>query len=260
MLHGQGQVIQPTNYVERGRTDGCYTWYHPNTVNSGEIISQTDKSKNKINFKAFKGTIALLCLIVVFTLISIDFQIRSYLNLSAYGLSIYYFWTFFTSLFVITVNGGAGILFFIISLFFSFKVMYDIEEEHGTKFLLSLYCFCGLFSGLIYLIFRLLLVISAPISIFDMYIFSVGLSGGALLGLISYKVFTNPTGDWSLYLYGIQLRLKGKSLLWILGLLRVIFGIWYGYYHILAFLTYSFELFGILAGYTVFWYKNMKNI
>jgi hypothetical protein len=259
MLHRQGEPNQPVNYVERGRVDGCYTWYHPNTVSSEGITTQTEKNKDKINFKAFKGTITLLVLIMVFTLISIDFWIRPYLSLSAYGLSIYYFWTFFTSLFVITIKGGAGILFFIISLFFAYKIMCDLEKEHGIKFLFSLYCFSGLFSGTLYLVFRFLLSFSMSINLLDKYIFSVGLSGSALLGLISFKVFTNPGGDWSLYLYGLHLKMKGKSLLWILGLLRVFTGIWYGYYDTLIILTYWFELFGILAGYIVFRHKNMKN-
>ncbi len=253
LLPRQGLPAHITNYEMRGRTDGTYTWYRHNPINLQEESIEEESLKMKL--KEVSGTICLFCVIILFSLLTLDLFSRAYICLSAYGVLNRYFWTFFTSLFVVTIDGGAGILFFLIGLFFMFKIAGDMEREYSFKFLLSLYCFCGLFSGMVYLIIRFIFSIIIPIFILDMFIFSVGVSWGSFLGLIAYKIFLKPDGEWSLYIYGLPIKLKGKSLLLILVLLRLFSGIYYGYFHILTIWTYFFELSGFLAGYIIFRFK-----
>jgi len=254
ILHRQGQTSQFTVNDQRGRTDGCYTWYHPDTNVSEETLVQENKPETKL--KEIKGTLGLIVLISLFSLIAMHPIIRACTNLSAYGLLKGYYWTLFTSFFVITIENGAALLTFFIGIFFIFKIAGDIEKTSGMKFFLLLYGFCGIFSSIIYLIFRFLISFSIPLFMLEMYSFSVGVSWASFLGVITYKVFLNPEGEWNLFISILPIKLKGKSLLLILIVLRLFSGIFYGYIHVLTLLMYCFELFGILAGYFVFLYKN----
>lgn len=253
-FHRQVQDSLLTHNDQRGRTDGFYTWYHPNTISTDESAVQENTSKVKI--EEIKGTVGLIMLISLFSLISLNLGNRAYINLSVFGLLKGFFWTLFTSLFIITLNNGASLLLFFVGLFFIYKISGDIEKQKGIKFLLSLYCFCGLFSGIIYLIFRFLISFYVPVFMLEMYSFSVGVSWASFLGLITYKIYVNPDGDWNLYIYSLPIKLKGKSLLLILVLMRLFSGIYFGYVHVLTLLIYCFELSGIMAGYIVFCYEN----
>lgn len=188
ILHRQGQANQLTGNNQRGRTDGHYTWYHPETLNSEESSVQENKPKMKL--KEIKGTLGLIILIFLFSLITLYPINRAYINLSAYGLSKGYYWAFITSFFVITLNNGPAILLLFISIFFMFKIAGDIEKTSGMKFMFLLYGFCGFFSGIMYLIFRLLISFYIPLFMLEMYNFSVGVCWASFLGLITYKVFS----------------------------------------------------------------------
>jgi len=246
------------NYTVRGSTNGYYAWAPP------EVCAQAKKPPSTSKFikhlKDYEGTLFLLSLIVLFSFLSLDFWNRQFISLSSYGVFLRYYWTFFTSLFVVTLNSAEEILFFLIGLLFMFKIINDLEKKTNTKLVYFVFGFCGLFSGVIFLVIRFLFAFYMPIGFIDLLFFSVGLGGAGFLGLTAFSVFLEPNLEWNLHTYGIPIRMKGKNLLLVIVALRLIPLFFYGFFNIISILMYCFEFFGILAAYIHFkcWYKITK--
>lgn len=258
VLHPEAIESTIPNYTVRGSTDGYYAWASP----EGE--PQSIKSASKTNFitqlKDFEGLLFLLSLLVLFSLFSLDLWNRQFISLNAYNISLGYYWTFFTSLFIVTMHSVEEILFFIIGLAFSFMIMRNLEKKTSIKLVYFVFGFSGLFSGLLFLIIRMMFAFSIPIEVLDLFFFTVGLGGAGLLGLTAFSVFLEPNQEWNLHAYGIPIRMKGKSLLLVIVALRLLPFLFTGFLSIFSFLMYCSELFGILAAFTYFrcWKKVTK--
>ncbi len=247
-------------YTVRGSTDGYYAWA-PTEVEPPSI-----KTASKSNFitqiKDFEGTLFLLSLVVLFSLFSLNFWNRQFISLNAYNISLGYYWTFFTSLFVVTMHSVEEMLFFVIGLVFSFMVVRNLEKKTSIKLVYGVFGFSGLFSGVVFLIIRLMFAFSIPIEVMDLYFFTVGLGGAGLLGLTAFLVFLEPNQEWKLHIRGIPIKMKGKNLLLVIVALRLLPFLLNGFFGIISIFLYSYELFGVLAAFIYFrcWKKviNMK--
>ena len=238
------------SYTVRGSTDGYYAWAPT------EVEPQSIKSNSKSGFitqlKDFEGILFLLSLVVLFSLFSLNFWNRQFISLSLLGVIFQYYWTFFTSLLVVTLIRPEEILFLLVSLLFMFKVIRDLEKKTNIKLVYTVFCFSGLFSGALYLLISFLLVFIPPYGFMGLISFSVGLGGAGFLGLTAYSVFSDPNLVWNLHTYGIPIKLKGKNLLLVLIALRLIPLLFTGFLGIFSFLSYCSELFGVLAAFIYF--------
>ena len=259
VLHPEIADHNNPSYTVRGSTDGYYAWAPP------ESAPQSIKSASKGNFltqlKDFEGLLFLLSLLVLFSLFSLDLWNRQFISLNAYNISLGHYWTFFTSLFVVTMNSVEEILFFIIGLAFSFMVMRNLEKKKGLKLVYFVFGFSGLFSGALFLLIRVTFAFYIPIEMLDVFFFTVGLGGAGLLGLTAFSVFLEPNQEWNLHTYGIPIRMKGKSLLLVIVALRLLPFLFTGFFSIFSFLPYCSELLGILAAFIYFkGWKKVTNV
>ena len=200
-----------------------------------------------------KGTNYIVILIVIFSIAAIF--LAPLLTLSLYGLSHLFLWTIFTSLFV-SYSGPQlfGLFFLFILILFLYNIAKNIEQRFGTKFLIRLYVFCAAFTGLFYVLIRTLLSFYYPINI-ENAVF-IGLATGSMIGLISFMVYFNPNREMMMFCFFIPVKMKGKVLLVILILFRVIPGLFFGLIvSPLYFALYLPDLGGILASYLVFYSK-----
>ncbi len=173
------------------------------------------------------GTNFIVIALVIMSIIAIF--LPQYLNLSGYGVLNYYYHTFFTALFIISAEGFFGIFFLFIMIFFLYNMAKTIEQMYGTKLLLGLYIFCGLLAGLIFLLFRFLLVPLYTLNKNDSIYYSIGLGWSEILGIISFLIFPNLNRKFTLIDFFIPIRMSGKILLIFLVLIRLIKGLILGF-------------------------------
>ena len=217
----------------------------------------------------FQGTKLILILIIglsVTATISEAFGIGEYLLLSLNAIvSRFTFHTVITSLFIDRMDPFNPFFFFTLlltffMLYFTYIISKIIEMTNGTKFLVKLFLFSGSFSVLFYFILRLALIPIRPIyDPFSLFLDRVGLAWGGIFGLMSFSIFPSMNRNLTGMITFIPMRLKGKSLLLILVLFRVIPGLLYGFTtDPLAFLFYFPEIGGILGSYIVYKYRIFK--
>jgi len=133
-------------------------------------------------------------------------------------------------------------------------IIKNIERAFGTKFLLRLYLICAIFSGLVYFTLWIILeMFSGPI-----IILSYGLASGALLGVICFTIFINWNREMTFLIFFIPIRLKGKTIITFLILIKLIPGLLFGFSSPPLLLIYLPDLGGILASFLVYNYK-IKN-
>ena len=240
------------DFVMRGTIDGTYNWTPP------ELNKPTKKSSFKNNFllqiKSYQGPLFLLSTILFFSLISLDFWNREYISLSAYGLSLRYYWIFITSLFIVSLNNLGDIIFLIIELVLMFLIINNLKQKTSVKLIYSIFSFSGIFSGIIFLFINAFFML---INLIYLFFFTVGLGGAGFLGLIAFSVSLEPEVEWNFYVNGIPIRLKGKNLLIFILFLRLIHTFLYGYFSFLTVILSFIDIFGILAGFIFF--KCWKN-
>lgn len=158
------------------------------------------KKKRKI-FRSINLTTKLVilnvvCFIIFSLLISLDFIPLDYIALNPKNiLENFYFWTFFTSMFM---HGGIFHLFVnMLSLFFVGSLL---EKILGRRRYLAFYLIAGLFAGILF--------IFSPIFFpQDLNAYAVGASG-ALFGLIGVLIFLTP--NLPVYLMFIPIPIKMK--------------------------------------------------
>lgn len=201
----------------------------------------------------FKGTKFLIVMIVIFSIVAFIFSLIGldpYIYLSVQGLIYYYsYHTLFTAMFI-SSGGFFGLFFLIIMIYFLYYMARYIEIQYGTKFLISLYILCGLFSAMIYILFRLLLHLYYPIETYGVY---VGLAWGGILGILSFTIFPYYNRKMTGLMYFIPIRVKGRTFLLIIILIRLIPGLIYTLIDPLNILFYVPELGGIVAAYLVYY-------
>ena len=237
-------------YTVRGSTDGYYAWAPP------EVAAEPKKNSSWSNFLThlndYEGTLFLLSLIVLFSIFSLDLWNRQFISLSVFGVILRYYWMFFTSLFVVTLNRPEELLFFLIGLLFMFKVINDLEKKTNLKHVFFVFVFSGLFSGVFFLVITFFFAFTMPFSFMALIFFSVGLGGAGFLGLTAYSVLLEPNLKWNLHNYGIPIKMNGKNLLLVVVALRLVPFFFSGFFTVIGFLLYCFELFGILAAFIYF--------
>ncbi len=201
----------------------------------------------------YKGTKFLIFMIVIFSVVAFIFSLiglESYLYLSVQGLIYYYsYQTFFTAMFI-SSGGFFGLFFLIIMVYFLYYMARYIEVQYGTKFLICLYILCCLFSAMIYVLLRLLLHLYYPIETYPVY---VGLAWGGILGILSFTIFPYYNRKMTGLMYFIPIRVKGRTFLLFIILIRLIPGLIYTLFDPLYILYYIPELGGIVAAYLVYY-------
>ena len=133
-------------------------------------------------------------------------------------------------------------------------IIKNIERVFGTKFLLQLYFVCAIFTGLVYVLLLLLLqLIYVPYG--SVIVVPYGLASGALLGVICFMIFMNWDREMTFLLFFLPIRMKGKTIITFLVLLKVVPGLLFAIGEPLYLLVYLPDLGGILASYIVHHYK-----
>jgi len=136
-------------------------------------------------------------------------------------------------------------------------IIKNIEQAFGTKFLLRLYLACALLSGLVYFILWIIvemLLLPPGFGIIVPY----GLASGALLGVICFMIFINWNRQMTFLIFFMPIRMKGKTIIIVLILIKLIPGLLFAIGYPPALLIYLPDLGGILASYIVYNYK-LKN-
>ncbi|MFX0073154.1 MAG: hypothetical protein ACFFAO_18910, partial [Candidatus Hermodarchaeota archaeon] len=195
------------------------------------------------------GTNFIIIAIVVLSIVAIFLPL--YLTLSLYGLSQFYVWTIFSSLFISYSGDILGLFFLFILIIFLYNISKTVETRFGTKFLVSLYIFCAAVTGAFYVLIRYLLSFAYPVNAENVVF--IGLATGAILGLISFIVYFSPNREMMLLCFFIPVKMKGKTLITVLILFRLIPGLLFGLLITpLYFAVYLPDLGGIWASYLVF--------
>ena len=205
-----------------------------------------------------QGTIFLIIMIVIFSITATIFAfvgIPHLIAFSLYGILHLWLWIIFTSIFI-SYSGASlfGLFFLLILVIFLYNIARNIEIRFGTQFLIKLYLFCTLFTAIFYLLIRLAI---APFYPINLVAIPIGLATGAILGLIAFNVYFNPNREMMLFCFFIPVKMKGRTLLIVLILFRLIPGLLFSLlYWESAFLAiYLPDLGGILASYLVFHFK-----
>jgi len=206
-----------------------------------------------------KGTNFLIIMIVIFSIaatILAIIGIPHLITFSLYGILHLWLWIIFTSIFISYSEGLFGLFFLLILVIFLYNIARNIEIRFGTKFLIKLYLFCTLFTAIFYLLIRMVIAPYYPI---NSVVIPIGLATGAILGLIAYMVYFNPDSEMMLFCFFIPVKMKGRTLLIILVLFRLIPGLLFSLFLGPAYLAiYLPDLGGILASYLVFYFKHKR--
>lgn len=200
-----------------------------------------------------KGTNIIIIMIVIFsitTTILAIFGLSHLIAFSLWGVLNLFLWTIITALFISYSASLFGLFFLLILIMFLYNIAKNIEIRFGTKFLIGLYIFCAAFTALFYILIRLLL---GPIYPIGIIIIPVGLATGAIIGLISFIVYFNPNREMMMFCYFVPLKMKGKTLLIVLILFRLIPGLLFGYFYgPIQYCYYFPDLGGMIGAYIVF--------
>ncbi|NVM18195.1 MAG: hypothetical protein HWN80_10800 [Candidatus Lokiarchaeota archaeon] len=232
--------------------------------NFKKYMKRQDKQKQKAtklyksyNFKPTQknGTKILIIAIFVLSIASIAYPL--YLTLSRLSFLDFWLWTFVTSVFVSYTSDFFGLFFLVILILFFYIIIKNLEQAFGTKFLLRLYLTCALFSGLLYFILWIIMEMFLIPSGF-IIIIPYGLASGALLGVICFTIFMNWNRQMTFLIFFMPIRMKGKTIITFLILIKLIPGLLFAIDFPPALLIYLPDLGGILASYLVYRYK-LKN-
>ena len=208
----------------------------------------------------FGGTKTLLIFILVFSIVAsifaaYDLQLYIYFSLSGL-INNFAFQTILTSLFITEIElfsayAFIDIFFLAIMLFFTYLLSRSIEIRFGSIFLFKLFMISSFFSLLLFVLLRFTLIGSFPITLLAI---PMGFAWGGILGLISYSIFPIMNQEITALMMIIPVRLKGKTFLIIIILLRI-FPILFSP---LSFIFYLPDLGGIIGAYIVFRYQTRR--
>ena len=232
--------------------------------NFKKYMKRQDKQKQKATklYKSYSfkptqnnGTKILIIAIFVLSIASIAYPL--YLTLTRFSFLDFWLWTFVTSVFVSYTSDFFGLFFLVILILFFYIIIKNLEQAFGTKFLLRLYLTCALFSGLLYFILWIIMEMFLIPSGF-IIIIPYGLASGALLGVICFTIFMNWNRQMTFLIFFMPIRMKGKTIITFLILIKLIPGLLFAIDFPPALLIYLPDLGGILASYLVYRYK-LKN-
>lgn len=202
------------------------------------------QSQRMFSFERKNTTIYLLLVIFISSIVALVFP--QFFCLSSYTLLDFYLWTLFTSLFVSYSSSYIGILFLLILVLIFYSIIKNIELTFGTRFLFTLYLVSSLGTALVYFAIWVALIAIVP----DPYTIPfIGLASGALLGMICFMIFFNLNQEFMFLFFFLPIRMKGKILIWLLILIRLIPGLLFAIIDFRYLAIYIPELGGILASY-----------
>lgn len=218
-------------------------------------IFKQSMGRGGLGLRSLSTATLLILGILILSIVAIFPILTPFICLSYHSFFSLFLWTFLTAPFIYYTSGfGIFILFFLIFLFYS--IIKIIELRFGSKFLLGLYLFSTFVSGLIF--FSLLILVKNLIPVQGIYI---GLAYSGLMGIISFIIFPNMNKEMTFLLFFIPIRLKGRTILIVLILFRLIFILFniFSLPNLLAsLLFYLPDLGGILGSYIVFRYKSSQ--
>jgi len=203
-----------------------------------------------------KGTKVLIGLILGFSILGFILQffgLARYIYFDLHNLIYdYLFHTILTALFIDRIYDPFGFFFFIIMVLFLFFISRNIELNYGTSFLIKLFLLSTITSLLIFIILRL-----ALIGLFSLegWIFYAGFAWGGILGLLSYMIFPNSKREITAFFYFLPIRLKGRTFLIIIILIRLFPVLIFGFVYPEFILYYIPDLGGVLFSYIAFRYE-----
>ncbi|MBA7606919.1 hypothetical protein ES703_14070 [subsurface metagenome] len=219
-----------------------------------KYIKRQEKHKQRTikYYEKTTKTSSITYLIIAIFIMSIAAMVYPlYLTLSSYSFLKLYLWTFITSLFVSYTSDLFVLFFLAILILFFYMIIKNIERVFGTKFLLQLYFICAIFTGLVYILLMLLLQLIYGSGIIVPY----GLASGALLGVICFMIFMNWNREMTFLLFFLPIRMKGRTIIIFLVLLKVVPGLLFAMGNPFYLLVYLPDLGGILASYIVHYFK-----
>ncbi|MBY9003555.1 MAG: hypothetical protein KGD73_06260 [Candidatus Lokiarchaeota archaeon] len=209
----------------------------------------------------FGGTKTLLILILVLSIVAAffyEYGLQAYIFFSLNGLIYNFsFHTILTSLFITEIElfsylAFIDIFFLAIMLFFTYLLSRSIEIRFGSFFLFKLFIVSSFFSLLVFTLLRFTLIGLLPIDLYPIY---MGFAWGGILGLISYSLFPMMNQEITALMMIIPVRLKGKTFLIIIILLRI-FPVLFNPF---SFIIYLPDLGGIIGAYIIFRYQIRRN-
>ncbi|MFX0041861.1 MAG: AN1-type zinc finger protein [Candidatus Hodarchaeota archaeon] len=207
----------------------------------------------------YNYTKILFAMIILFSIIGLVFissELAQYMYFNIPGLIYdYTYHTFFTAL-LLSSTDFFGLFFLFIMLFFLYFMARNIELNHGWKFLIKLYVVCCLFSALFFVLLRLALIGLVPLNegqLDPIYVWeNYGFAWGGIYGLISYSIFPIMNRQITALMTFIPLRMRGRSFLLMIILIRLIPGLLFALYSPIYLLFYLPELGGILGAYIIY--------
>ncbi|MHA1705237.1 MAG: AN1-type zinc finger protein, partial [Promethearchaeota archaeon] len=203
-------------------------------------IPKERKLLKRLRKSPLKGTLTILILSIIvstFGFILGSSNLRKYVFFSLNGLiRDYTFQTILTSLFLNPSSDLLGLIFFMFLLFFLYFISLRIELRYGTRFLLKIFFLSGFSAELLFILLRIILSIIYPLEI---YVFYTGFIWGAFYGMFTCLILPNKNQDITALIFFLPIRMKGKNLLLILILLRLLPGflmLFYYPYYVLFYL------------------------
>lgn len=229
-----------------------------------KFLKKQDKRRNRAkklferNIGGYGGTSITTYLIVAIFIASIIGSIRilqEFVCLSSSSFFKLYFWTFISAPFVnYSSDLFFGIFFLFIIILLFYNIIKIIELRFGSKFLITLYLFSTFLTALIYIAIWLPLELANP---YNTIYLPIGLAFGGLLGVISFMIYFSFDREMTFLLMFIPIRLKGKIILLLLILFRLVPGLLLYIFYLdpIVLALYLPDLGGILASYLIFRYK-----
>ncbi|MFA5071844.1 MAG: rhomboid family intramembrane serine protease [Candidatus Pacearchaeota archaeon] len=174
---------------------------------------QISKRKKLFNFNASFLIILLnvICFFVFSVLIYFNPSFIDYIALMPSNIiNNFYFWTFFTSMFM-----HSGFFHLFVNMFSLMFVGNFVERLLGKKRFVLIYLLCGLSAGIIF-------VLSSLIWVSDFNTYAVGASG-ALFGLIGVMMLLTPNLPVYIMFIPIPIKMKYAApgmliLLWLISI------------------------------------------
>jgi len=242
---------EPSKKVKSHRTSREFKKYIKRQEKNKQ---RTIKQYKSYDSKSTKTNSTTYLIIAIFIMSIASMGVPLFLTLSSYSFLELYLWTFITSLFVSYTSDLFGLFFLFILILFFYMIIKNIERVFGTKFLLQLYFICAIFTGLVYILLLLLLqLIYVPYG--SIIVVPYGLASGALLGVICFMIFMNWDREMTFLIFFLPIRMKGRTIIIFLVLLKVVPGLLFAIGEPLYLLIYLPDLGGILASYLVHYYK-----
>jgi hypothetical protein len=203
-----------------------------------------------------KGTFFLIITLFIFSIVAMilsSYGLEKYIYFSLHGIIYdYTYHTIITSFFISSYGDYFGFFLFVISLFFLYFITRNIEMSFGTKFVIKLYLLSCLSAMILFIMLRVALISLAPLSYISVY---TGFAWGGLYGLMAYFIFPNTNQKFTTLMMFLPIRMKGRTFLLIIILIRLVPGLILALSSPLYLLYYIPDLGGILASYLIFKYE-----